>query len=121
MHARRPISQHLLVVAAATVATASAVAAAAGCRQEATTNERASERAARRERETVIDRAAKSRAAIVTQSPTPVQLTPRKDIARFFFLFLPRISRSGLFYMFSCFATDAIIGRLRRNREVERT
>lgn len=49
MHARRPISQHLLVVAVATVAaaTASAVAAAAGCRQEATTNERASERAAR--------------------------------------------------------------------------
>lgn len=56
MHARRPISQHLLVAAAtvaaaAAAATASAVAAAAGCCQEATANERASERATRRERE----------------------------------------------------------------------
>jgi len=100
MHARRLISHHLPVVAAATVAaaataaaTASAVAAAAGCCQEAIANERASDAARAR---AVIDSAAKSRASVVTQLPTPVRLISREDVAIFFFL---KIFRSYSLYM----------------------
>lgn len=65
MHARRPISHHLLATAAAAVAaaaaaaTASAVAAAAGCRCPPGSYREQATRA-------VIDRAAKSRGYHIT-------------------------------------------------------